>query len=687
ADHFCKTSLKNRQGDLIKQNGGAVLPFSFSSYKSSDSSNKQHVPTPDLNGKGNFRDRNVFSSFSVSESDSKYPSFSVKRKVDHHPPSSLHTTQQMSAQTAPHKTIIKNEKSPWASVMPQSSKNFLNTAHLVCLSGIPAEAKYQDVCQCLAPFGVIKELVFLPELDKLSQVLAFLHMLKEEDAEALAKCQNLTICNKVITVVHHHQVWPSLCCMYRHALVVLPNELSAINIVKVYSVVPVHLRKYDITLVTQVIDFGSPVSLFQAFTAPRDPSGSITPWEHLLVVSNVPDQPHIATEVMHIVQPFGKVLRTLVLPEEKVSKTVCSAADNRSCQGLVSEENCKCHDLSPWIHESVEGTVVFISGFSATMNSEDDFIQMAAPHGVPTKVIIAMAQRKVYSSIFIIMVMDVFISVAARQYCSFLFYCSSKTKSILEALVELPEKHSAKKMVAAYNAIPVGLKQLDMKLLTDTADINKPVSLFQVIMGPEHPGGKATDPLLLLTAYNVPSTVSAISEVQQLVQRYGTANRTLILNNMVIFEMITSNMAKLAYEQLKKLPCIVHRSTLSFVWGSDFSVPAKENGEDLPFDLCLSDLVSVDEAADVPAFQKDGIPLSVEPFTSTQPNHTFNTGDVKSIEVIQELSLLGEKWRQPYDRREENKCQRNQKRKKRCKEQQAGTKKKVRMLLWAENNV
>ncbi|XP_036431199.1 LOW QUALITY PROTEIN: uncharacterized protein LOC118811097 [Colossoma macropomum] len=837
------------------------FPSSSCSNKSSKSTKKGHVPSPDLKQKREILRKG--SCLSVSHSHCRYPSFKILKKDDHHASSStsLHTPQQTSAQNVLQKTknIIKKTKEPWVSVMPQSSKSCLNKAHLGLL-GIPAEAKYQDVCRSLAPFGVIKELVFFPQLDKQSQVLAFLHMLKKEDAEALSKCQNLTICNKVITVVPYHQKpvvhtdgpqgkialqqpmvlmesgepnlittpevegkkgvirisgipfdyseydliqlvtpfgqpikiliatevdmdngldWkmevfsfidpfrlpklteeqkqdldspitveeiieviralpsgkspgpepgtfaselaPLLLDMYTEAFergerpptlsqalntLVLKdkdpcefwwcfsNELSALNIVQVYSVVPVHLKQFDVTLVPQTVDFSSPESLFQAFTAPTDPTGSLTPWEHLLVVSNVPDQPHIASEVRNLVQPFSKVLRTLALPEEKATdqtvsddqsthcltmvfelkssvsvslacewfqKTPCILYDYHLCfsmgtkpqpaksgviasskswNGLASDENCrvKHHDMSPWIHGSVEGILVLISGFPETMDSEDDFIQMAAPHGVPTKVVIAAAQRK--------------------------------------ALVELPDKHSAKKMVVAYNAIPIGLKQLDMKLLPDTVDINKPVSLFQVIMGPEHPGGKATDPHLLLTAGNVPDTVSGISQVQQLVQRYGAVNHTLILNNMVIFEMITSKVAKVAYKQLKKLPYTAHRGTLSFVWGSDPSVTSKEDVEDVPFDLDIHDFVSVDEVNDV-------IPLPAEPFTSTQPNRRPDTkmaGDIRSTEGIQHFPFSGEEGKQTYGKTKEGaKCRRNKKGRRRGQKQQDGTMNNVRL--------
>ncbi|KAL7889390.1 hypothetical protein AOLI_G00016480 [Acnodon oligacanthus] len=580
-----------------------------------------------------------------------------------------------------------------------------------------ANAKYQSGTGVMGAPQVEEQMLssFLGKDKK-----AFLHMLKKEDTEALSKCQNLTICNKVITVVPHHQKpivhtdgsqrkivlqqpmvlkerSTDLCCVpdcahqmreremkcairkgvilisgipfdyseddliqlvtpfgqpikiliatevdmdndldWKMALVVLSNELSAHNIVQVYSVVPVHLKQFDVTPVPQTVDFRSSVSLFQAFTAPRDPTGSLTPWSHLLVVSNVPDQPHIAPEVLHLVQPFSKVLRTLVLPEEKVS----------NWNGLASDENCrvKHHDLSPWSHESVEGILVLISGFPETTDSEDDFIQMAAPHGVPTKVVIAAAQRK--------------------------------------ALVELPDKHSAKKMVVAYNAIPTGLKQLDMKLLPDTVDINKPVSLFQVIMGPEHPGGKATDPHLLLTAGNVPDTVGGISQVQQLVQRHGAVNRTLILNTMVIFEMITSKVAKVAYKQLKKLPYTAHRGTLSFVWGSDPSVTEKEDAEDVPFDVDIPDFVSVDEVSDVTAFQSNGIPLLAESFTSTQPNRQPDTnmaGYIRTTEGIQHFPFSGNKGKQTYGKTKDAKCQRNQKGRGRGQEQQDGAMNNVRL--------
>ncbi|XP_049336929.1 uncharacterized protein si:ch211-89o9.4 [Astyanax mexicanus] len=601
---------------------------------------------PNPNGKGQFKKKKATSSVSVAcFSDHKYPSSKTMDKDKYKAStfmsssssvsnSKTHTSMDASSRNVQQidTDIIKKEKDLGDTVVSPK-----------CHLGLPAEAKYQDVCHSLAPFGAVKEQKIFPGLEKLSTVSNLVVHTYDWQGKVQIKqpvgsmdsgeaClitpptvegKKGVICisgipfnhsegdliklvkpfGKPIKILIANEIDLVNGLDWRKALVVLSSELSAMEIVKVYSVVPVHLREYDVTLAPQAVDFSSTVSLFQALITPTYYNGSLIPCEHLLVVRNIPDHPHISTDVLQQVQLFGKALRVLVLPEEKTadhrnvlvkenthcvmmifemksSVNVLEAcewfqksnyifndhrlqfsmwmkpqkatsgviANSKSWKRQMAEEHwgLKHNDTSPWIPESVEGVLVFISGFPDNMDSEDGFIQIAAPHGIPTNIVIAAAQRK--------------------------------------ALVELPDKDSAKKMVMAYNAIPVGLKQLDMKLLPKTVDINNPVSLFQVIMGPENHGEDVPDPLLLITVANVPDTLSGISQVQQLIQAYGAVNRTLILsNNMIIFEMKTSEMARLAYEQLKKLPYTVQKCTLSFFWGSSqISETTKEGDVPIP---------------------------------------------------------------------------------------------------------
>ncbi|XP_048052765.1 uncharacterized protein si:ch211-89o9.4 isoform X2 [Megalobrama amblycephala] len=113
------------------------------------------------------------------------------------------------------------------------------------------------------------------------------------------------------------------CLEWKKALLMLPTEFSAQEMVKVYSAIPVHLRQQSLELVSQTIDLSSPVSVFHAFVGPSMSNGLLTPLDHLLVVCNVPNQPCAATGVLRLLKPFGKVFRTLVFNGNMVDVDQC----------------------------------------------------------------------------------------------------------------------------------------------------------------------------------------------------------------------------------------------------------------------------------------------------------------------------------------------------------------------------
>ncbi|XP_067261189.1 uncharacterized protein si:ch211-89o9.4 [Chanodichthys erythropterus] len=113
------------------------------------------------------------------------------------------------------------------------------------------------------------------------------------------------------------------CLEWKKALLMLPTEFSAQEMVKVYSAIPVHLRQQSLELVSQSIDLSSPVSVFHAFVGPSMSNGLLTPLDHLLVVCNVPNQPSAATGVLRLLKPFGKVFRTLVFNGNMVDVDQC----------------------------------------------------------------------------------------------------------------------------------------------------------------------------------------------------------------------------------------------------------------------------------------------------------------------------------------------------------------------------
>ncbi|XP_073699173.1 uncharacterized protein [Garra rufa] len=121
-----------------------------------------------------------------------------------------------------------------------------------------------------------------------------------------------------VEVLMATEVDTATCLEWKKALLMFPTEFSAQEMVKVYSAIPVHMRQQGLELVSQTVDFSSPVSVFHAFVGPSLSNGLLTPLDHLLVVCNVPNQPSAATGVLRLLKPFGQVFRTLVLHGNKV---------------------------------------------------------------------------------------------------------------------------------------------------------------------------------------------------------------------------------------------------------------------------------------------------------------------------------------------------------------------------------
>ncbi|KAL1282073.1 hypothetical protein QQF64_000876 [Cirrhinus molitorella] len=126
-----------------------------------------------------------------------------------------------------------------------------------------------------------------------------------------------------VEVLMATEVDTATCLEWKKALLMFPTEFSAQEMVKVYSAIPVHMRQQSLELVSQTVDFSSPVSVFHAFVGPSLSNGLLTPLDHLLVVCNVPNQPNAAVGVLRLLKPFGQVFRTLVLLGNKVDVDQC----------------------------------------------------------------------------------------------------------------------------------------------------------------------------------------------------------------------------------------------------------------------------------------------------------------------------------------------------------------------------
>ncbi|XP_045903071.1 zinc finger protein 638-like isoform X1 [Micropterus dolomieu] len=137
-----------------------------------------------------------------------------------------------------------------------------------------------------------------------------------------------------------------------------------------------------------------------------------------------------------------------------------------------------------------------------------------------------------------------------------------------KVLVSVPDTDIAQEIVKVHTFIPAKIKDSELKMihLKQCIGLSTPVALYNLLMG-------SVDPLespvpvnwsSLLVISNVPNTMSGSSEVQNLVRRFGTVIKTLVLNNTVICEMATAAMALSVYKRFQTFPCIIQNNPLFF---------------------------------------------------------------------------------------------------------------------------
>lgn len=174
--------------------------------------------------------------------------------------------------------------------------------------------------------------------------------------------------------------------------------------------------------------------------------------------------------------------------------------------------------------------VVLIAELPESGWSESDIIKLVEPFGTPSDVIVATQLRKV--------------------------------------LVSVSDAEIAEEMVKVHSFSPMKINDCELKMthLKQSIGFNTPVALYNLLMGSANPL-KSSVPVgwrSLLVISNVPNTTSGSSEVQKLVQRFGTVIKTLVLNSMVICQLATAAMALSVYKRFKMFPCIIHNNPLHF---------------------------------------------------------------------------------------------------------------------------
>ncbi|XP_045072410.1 RNA-binding protein 20-like isoform X2 [Coregonus clupeaformis] len=307
------------------------------------------------------------------------------------------------------------------------------------------------------------------------------------------------------------------------------------------------------------------------------------PGSYLLYLTGLPADAKYQ-EVVSLVQAFGKVTNVLIIRNEEENQpqyakaTVCMQKEQDAkalaeCLTLnirehpitVSDQNGE-EDLTSSIPVIIKGEVVGapnetnttvkgpetsvgqknlnergmvkITGLPESGCSEIDIAKLAQPFGTPVKILLITTPS--------------------------------------EALVTMQDVESAQEMVKVYNNMPVCINDsvLNMSLLPNLqVDFNRPVALFHSLMGPRNPVsaevGGDDDWNRLLVVSNIPATPSGPTEIQKLVQRFGTVQQTLALKDKIIFEMGTAEMAQSVFNRFQKFPCIVQNNKLAFSWKPD----------------------------------------------------------------------------------------------------------------------
>ncbi|KAF0037976.1 hypothetical protein F2P81_010850 [Scophthalmus maximus] len=162
-----------------------------------------------------------------------------------------------------------------------------------------------------------------------------------------------------------------------------------------------------------------------------------------------------------------------------------------------------------------KGTML-ITGLPEGSWSESDIIKLIQPFGTPSDIILATQIGKV--------------------------------------LLSVSDTEIAQEIMKVHSFVPAKIEDSELKII----QVKQRIGLST----PESPVPVGWSSLLVIS--NVPNTPSGSSEVQKLVQRFGTVIKTLVLNNMVIFEMATAAMALSVYKRFQTFPCIIQNNPLFF---------------------------------------------------------------------------------------------------------------------------
>uniref|UniRef100_A0A8C2EJS6 Si:ch211-212k18.4 n=1 Tax=Cyprinus carpio TaxID=7962 RepID=A0A8C2EJS6_CYPCA len=345
-------------------------------------------------------------------------------------------------------------------------------------------------------------------------------MEREEDAKALLNCKNLTIHGQVIKV-----------CMEKDARDD-DDVRKSVKTEKPY-------KKKEVTTTTKPIQSAkvkgaNPVKAPQTAKA-KEVTGS--KMSHL--TKGKPSDPNKTSQA-----PKGKPNdpnKTSQAPKGKPSdpnktsqvtkgkpsdpkKTVQTAKAKPPAKGSETAVAKKLVKKEiPWRKNVVEITNLPEEGVT-----EDDLTNLAKPYGFTATPVIAITQQKAY--------------------------------------LQMPNTEAVEAMVKAYSETPAKVQdnEITVKMMMQPIDLSYTESVFRVLMGMEKSPEIVTLPERLLIVCNVPKTLGAIKEVENIIKRYGAFKKVLPLNGRIIFEMENATSARTIFTRFLKFRCVVQNSTLSF---------------------------------------------------------------------------------------------------------------------------
>ncbi|MCI4377375.1 hypothetical protein PGIGA_G00202720 [Pangasianodon gigas] len=326
-------------------------------------------------------------------------------------------------------------------------------------------------------------------------------MEREEDAKALASCKDLMLRGKLIEI-----------CMEKEA----KDELKGSE----HEKKPIAKKKesqHGTSKMSQAIK-AKDVSK----TSPAVKTKDVPKMSQAAKAKDVSKMSQAANNV----PKMSQVSKVKEVPKSQTAKGKQNVKGKPSTKGPGETPVKKIVKKEvPWRRNIVE-----ITGLPDEGITEEDLMNLASPYGFISTPVIAVSQHKAY--------------------------------------LEMPNREAAEALVKAYAETPAKLqeKEISITMMTKPVNLNYTESLFRVLMGLDvlSPEELAKLPERLLTVSNVPYKTGAVTEIHNLIKRFGPYKQSVALNGRIIFEMDSAAVARSVYSRFLKFPCIIQNNSLTF---------------------------------------------------------------------------------------------------------------------------